>query len=410
MKVLQINAVNGIRSTGRICTEIADYLNSNGDEGYIAYSHGVPYEKGYRIGSAMDVKLHGLLSRITGLQGYFSKHSTKKLIKFIDKIKPDIIHLHNLHSNYINLKLLLSYIATNDIATVITLHDCWFFTGKCCHYTVDNCFKWHKKCYDCPRIHKDNPSWFFDRTKKMFQDKKEWFRKIPRLAVIGVSDWLTNEAFKSHLSSAKIIKRIYNWIDLNVFRSTNGDHLREQLGISDKYIILGVSVYWSNNTKGLDEFIELAKLLPDDIQIILIGNVKDDTSLPKEIINITETNNINELVTCYSAADVLLNLSPEETFGLVSVEALSCGTPVIAYNSTACSEVIGDSNCGIIVEVGNMDEIISAIMKIKCNGKSFYSKECRNRAAFLYDKNKNIFEYYKIYQSLSIEKAAVEYE
>lgn len=399
MKVLQINAVSGIRSTGRICTEIADYLNDNGDEGYIAYSEGLPYEKGYKIDGKIEKKLHGLLSRFFGLQAYFSHIGTKKLLQYINRLKPGIIHLHNLHGNFINLKLLLTYIAKKDIPTVLTLHDCWFFTGKCCHYTVDNCYKWMSECCDCPRIHKDNVSWFFDRTRKMFNDKKELFGKIPRLAVVGVSDWITDEANKSFLTNASIIKRVYNWVDSNVFKPIDTDDLRKKLNMNNKFIILGVASKWSE-AKGIGMFIEIAEKINDNMVIILVGDIANDINLPKNIIHKKETNIINEIVQYYSMADVLLNMSIEETFGMVTAEALACGTPAIVIDSTACSEVIENNNFGIVVKNRSIKSIFNAIVLIKNKGKHFYSEKCRNRAINLFDKKKILNEYKLIYNSL----------
>lgn len=398
MKILQINAVSGIRSTGRTCVEIADYLNKNGDEGYIAYSDGPPYRKGYKIGSTAEKKLHGLLSRVFGTQAYFSKSGTRKLINYMKRIKPDVVHLRNLHGNYINLELLLSYLAENDIPTVLTLHDCWFYTGKCTHYTIDNCYKWQSECFDCSRIHKDNPSWFLDRSKKMYWDKKGWFGKIPRLAVVGVSDWITNEARKSLLSSAKIVTRIYNWIDPDVFKPINADNFRSSLGLNNKFIILGVASGWSN-AKGLDKFIELAGMIPQDMIIILVGAMNINMQLPANILHIKETHNVEQLVEYYSMADVLVNLSLQESFGKVTVEALACGTPAIVINSTANPEIIG-KGCGYVIEKLDINSVYNAILKVKRLGKGFFSLKCIEYAKVNFDKNSRINDYVKLYYHL----------
>lgn len=398
MKVLQINAVSGIRSTGRTAVEIADYLNNNGHEGYIAYSDGIPYEKGYKIGSKVEIKLHGLFSRIFGTQAYFSRYGTKKLLKYIEKIKPDIIHLRNLHGNYINLELLLKYIAAYDIPTVLTLHDCWFYTGKCTHYTIDNCYKWKTECGTCPRLKKDNKSWLFDRTKKMHNNKKKWFSNIPRLGVIGVSEWITNEARKSLLSEAKVITRIYNWLDLEVFKPVNTEDIRNKLDLGDKFVILGVASGWSN-AKGLDKFIELSKIISDDMVIILVGKINKSINLPQNIISINETHNVNELVKYYSTADVFLNLSLEETFGKVTAEALACGTPAIVFNSTANPELVGE-NCGYIVEKLDGIEVLRYIREIQVNGKLYYKENCIKYAKENFSKNDRIRDYESIYKIL----------
>jgi glycosyltransferase involved in cell wall biosynthesis len=398
MKILQINAVSAISSTGRICSELSDYLNNNGHEGYIAYSAGIPYHKGYKIGSKFDAKMHGLYSRVFGTQAYFSKNATRKLLIYISELKPDVVHLHNLHSNYINLKLLLNYLANKDIPTVITLHDCWFYTGKCTYYTVDNCNKWQSGCGRCPRLKQDNPSWFFDRTPKMLQDKKDWLQLIPRLAVVGVSDWITDEARKSFLSSAKVLTRIYNWIDLDMFKPVDGSAVRQKLGITDKYVILGVASGWSNR-KGLDKFIELSNIIPLEMMIVLVGGLSSNINFPDNIIHIPETHNAAELAEYYSMADVYVHLSPEETFGKVIAEALSCGTPAIVFNSTACPEVVGDE-CGIILNEFQTTEVLKAILTIRENGKSYYSTNAVNRVRQKFNATLIMEEFTALYKQM----------
>ena len=183
MKIIQINAVNALSSTGRITLELNDFFMENGCNSVIAYSKGpsVIASNEYKIGCNLDTKIHGLLSRITGKQGYFSYFATKKLLRFMDEYFPDVVILHNLHGNYINLPILLKYLAKRDIATVAVLHDCWFYTGKCCHYTTQKCYKWKESCGNCPQLKKYNKSWFFDRTKQMHRDKIKLFSAIPRL-------------------------------------------------------------------------------------------------------------------------------------------------------------------------------------------------------------------------------------
>ena len=180
MKVLQINAVNKIASTGRTALEMNEFLNFLGHDCVTAYSQGISLNapKEYKIGNSLYVKIHGLFSRISGKQGYFSFFATKKLLKFMNNYNPDVVVLRNLHGNFINLPMLLKYLAKEDIATVAVLHDCWFYTGKCCHYTAKGCYKWKEFCGNCPQLKKYNKSWFFDRTKNMLADKRRMFNKI----------------------------------------------------------------------------------------------------------------------------------------------------------------------------------------------------------------------------------------
>lgn len=405
MNILQINAVNDNYSTGRTTKEMSDFLLKNGHNSVVAYSKGpsVDPEHEYCIGSNFDTKIHGFMSRLTGKQGYFSRGATKKLLKFMHEYKPDVVVLRNLHGNYINLPILLKYLAKNDIATVIVLHDCWFYTGKCCHYTVQGCFKWQVACGGCPQLKNHNKSWFFDRTKKLLADKKKLFGAIPRLAVVGVSDWLTNEAKKAPVfENAKIITRIYNWIDTEKFSPKDTDELRAKLGLEDKKVILSVASGWSKE-KGLDTVLELSEKLNDDERIVIVGNLPSYVSLNDKISHISATHSVDELAELYSMADVFLQPSLEETFGKVTAEALACGTPIVCFNSTTTPELVSDE-CGIVLDDFDADNMLLAAREMINNGKENYSFNCRKSALDLFSKHDNVTEYITVFQNLIGEK------
>lgn len=395
MKILQINPLYGYKSTGRNTKELHEYFISKKHKSYIAYFKGTKIAHTFIIGSDYDRKLHSFLSKITGLESCFSCITTKKLINYISNINPDIVLLGIMHSNYINFYKLLDYLAKKNVATVLVLHDCWYFTGKCMHYTVNKCYKWKKHCGNCPHLENGISTWFFDRTEFLLNKKREYYKKIDKLGVIGVSDWITNEAKQSVLKNAKSIKRIYNWIDLNKFYPRqNTDLIREKYNLKNKFIILGIASGW-DVSKGLKDFNKLSDILNDDFKIILIG--KCNKILSDKIVHIDATENIDKLAEFYSMADVFLTLSKEESFGKVSAEALACGTPVICYNSTASPELIGE-NCGIVADTGNIDSVIQAINKIKNNGKKFYSMNCIEFANknFNYEKNAQLYlEFFK---------------
>ncbi len=401
MKVLQINAIYGISSTGRTVTEMENILTKKGHIAVSAYSKGVSVDKNseFIIGNLTDAKVHALLSRINGKQGSWSFSSTRKLLKFMDEFSPDIVILRNLHANYINLSMLLRYLAKRDIATVVVLHDCWFYTGGCYHYTKAGCRKWQDSCGNCPIPNKARNSWFFDRTRGMLKVKKKLFGSIPRLAVVGVSKWLTGEAKKAvAFSNAKIFKTIYNWIDGETFKARNADELREKLGLSDKKVILCVASGWSV-AKGLNTVMELSEKLCDDERILLLGNVNEKAALNDKIIHIPPTNSTNELSEYYSLADVFVQPSLEETFGKVTAEALSCGTPAVCFDSTANPELIGDG-CGAVVPIGDTDAMLEEIRRIFADGKAVYADSCRDFAEKNFNMAKNIKEYIGLFEEL----------
>ncbi|SEL32495.1 Glycosyltransferase involved in cell wall bisynthesis [Carnobacterium iners] len=400
MHILQINAVSEIRSTGRFIKELDEYLIRNEYKSSVAFSEGILNSRGYKIGTKLEKKIHGLCSRITGLQGYFSKNGTRKLLNHINKINPDIVHIHNLHSNFINMPMLFKYLAKNDIATVITLHDCWFYTGGHTHYVTDNFYDWETGFFKKNRNKKltGNKSWFFDQSEKIFNDQKKWFMNIPRLTFVGVSGWITEEAKKSEVAQGSTIQTIHNWIDIETFRPTNNTDIRDELNIQFEFIILGVASAWTNK-KGLDNFIELSKNIKDDECVILIGKVDKHINLPDNIINVPETHNVNKLVAYYSLADVFINLSLEESFGKVTAEALSCGTPAISIDSTANAEIIGEG-CGYIIKDWNLNDILSKIDIIRFDGKYTYTDNCIKFIREKFDSKEKLKKYKQLYENI----------
>lgn len=377
MKILQINAVADAGSTGEICRQINEMLLHQGHQGMILYGNGEStYPYACKVSGKYGVKLHGLMSRVLGKNAAYSPIATGKVLRKIRAFQPDVVHLHNLHGNYVNLNPLLRYLAKKNIATVITLHDCWFFTGKCTHYTQAGCSKWETGCHDCPRLKEDIPALFFDRTAQMWKEKKQLFNAIPRLAVVGVSDWITNEGRKSPcFSNAKIITRIYNWIDTKTFYPRQSD-IKEKYHIpGDRFTVLCIGAGWSRQASRSQELLKLAAMLPQDCQIVLAGNVPFADELPENVRYIGYVRSAEELAQLYSAADVYAHLSREDTFGKVIAEALACGTPAVVYDSTACPELVKES-CGAIVAPGDTEGLLQAIMQVREKGKAAYSENC----------------------------------
>ena len=399
MKVVQINAVYGASSVGRTMKEMHEFFTSNGIKSYNFYSVQTSESNPYDIiGAELDHKIHGFFSRLFGKQAYFSYFPTKTLVKKLEKIKPDVVILRNFHSNYINMPLLLKWLAIENIATIVVLHDCWFFTGHCCHYTEIGCDKWQVECHHCPLIKTNNKSWLLDNSRSIFNDKQRLFGAIPRLAVVGVSDWITNEGRKSPIfGNAEHFQRIYNWIDFNKFYfRENAYLLREKLGVtSDDFVALAVSMQWDDR-KGLNVIIKLAEAMPE-IKVVLVGSCSSK-QLPSNVISYPPTGSVDQLAEYYSMADVFLNFSIQETFGKVTAEALACGTPAVVNNATANSEIPG--SCGAIVDTIDFGSVVEAVRRIRTNGKTYYSEHCVQRAHELFDKDKNIMQYIELFKAL----------
>lgn len=346
-------------------------------------------------GSIIGRAFHLIIFKFTGLYGLFSIIDTLMFLKKIDKIKPDIIHLHNLHNCYINLPLLFSYIKRNDINVVWTLHDCWAFTGQCTHFEDVGCDKWQYGCEKCPQ-YKKYPSSYIDNTKLMYKLKKKWFAKVRNLVIITPSQWLNNLVSKSFLNEYPVYT-VHSGIDLKIFKPTHSD-FKSIWKIENKIMILGVAYSWSYR-KGLDVFIELSKRLDDRYIIVLVGlSEKQIIELESsdKIIMIGKTETKEQLSKIYSAADIFVNPTREEVLGLVNIEALACGTPVITFNSGGSSECIS-SGTGFSVQKNNIDGIVDKIDEL--GHKKINTIACINRA-LLFDEEICYKKYIEIYNRM----------
>lgn len=352
-KILLINSVFGTGSTGRICREMADELSDQGHMVKIAYGREsqIPdryREQTYRIGNDRIVKLHGIYTRLTDRHGLGSKIATKSFLRWAVEFDPEILWLHNIHGYYLNYELLFSWIKSRPRMQVKwMLHDCWAFTGHCAYFTAAGCEKWQQQCGECPLLREYPAAVLRDGSSENYRRKKTAFQNAPDLELIVPSRWLENLVKESFLSQYPITVKPHR-VDRTIFRPTPGD-FREHYGLTNKKIVLGVANIWEKR-KGLSDFLELAGMLPDQYQIVLVGlSEKQRQNLPKNVTGLPRTDSPKELAEIYTAADVFLNPSVEETFGLTGLEAAECGTKTICYKGTACQEV-AETTGGIAVD------------------------------------------------------------
>lgn len=394
-----INTVCGITSTGKICTDIADMLTSKGHECKIAYGRGIVPEKyqkyAVRIGSDRDVNIHAALTRITDRTGFYSTSATRKFINWIKEYNPDIIHLHNIHGYYINIKLLFQYLKEAKCKVVWTLHDCWSFTGHCAHFDYIGCRKWETRCEQCPQYRDVYPyALFKDNTKNNHARKQQAFTGVPCLTVVTPSRWLAGFVRESYLGEYPV-RVIPNGIDLDRFRPVEKG-LRKRLHMEDKYIILGVASMWEER-KGYAYFEKLAELLEDSFRIILIGLSKEKLKkLHPKIYGVMRTDSIEELAEYYSMADVYVNTTLEDTFPTTNLEALACGTPVITFATGGSVESV-DERTGKVVPKGDTEALLQAIEELRREPSK--RADCLRKAAE-YDKHDRFQEYLELYQEL----------
>lgn len=403
MKILGINSVP-YGSTCRIMLGVKSVAKKHGI--HVDTASGYSYhpvkdlpDQHIPVGGMVGKLLHTRLARFTGYHGCFSHFATWRLLRKIQKEQYDIVHLHNIHGWYLNFPMLTRYIKKNNIKVIWTLHDCWSFTGQCPHYAMIGCEKWKTHCFDCPQC-KDYPRVDIDRSERMYDLKKKWFTGM-NAVLVTPSQWLAGQVKQSFLKDYPV-KVIHNGIDLDIFQPTESD-FKQKYHCEGKKLVLGVSMDWGVK-KGLDVFVELANRLPKAYQVVLVGgNEKTDRQLPANVISIHRTQNQKELAEIYTAADVFVNPTREETLGLVNVEALACGTPVVTFDAGGSPECVNES-CGIVVPKDDIDAMERAIYYI-CKDRPFSQEACFAHAAH-FDKDDRFAEYVELYELLNSNSCA----
>ena len=401
MKILHINVALITDAPGRIAEEIGKVLIDNGHKSFIAYGRypRPTISETIKIGNHADQWMHVLLTRIFDKHGFGSTTATKKLIKKIVEIDPDIIHLHNLHGYYINIELLFDYLKNAGKPIVWTLHDCWPFTGHCSHYDYVGCDRWKSKCYACPNKNEYPASWLLDNSTRNYFRKRKLFTGLKSLRIVTPSDWLANQVKESFLKDYPV-DVFPNGIDLAVFKPfTENNSIKIRYGLKSKRLILGVASFWGRH-KGLDDFIRLSSLISEDTSILLIGlNKKQQVGLPANIVGLSRTENVGELAAFYSAADVFVNPTYADTFPTTNLESLACGTPVITYNTGGSPESL-DLETGAVVEKGDLAGLFNAIGSILDQDKRKFAESCRARAQLLYSKETCYIKYLNLYKGI----------
>jgi len=398
--LLQINTTLNYGSTGRIAENIGLVAQQAGWRSVIA--HGPRMKNPSRLetiqtNSLFDEKIHGVIySLLLDKHGLGSRKATERFIDIIKSdIKPDIIHLHNIHGYYINYEVLFKYLKIIDIPIIWTLHDCWPFTGHCANFDAIGCNKWQKECSGCPQSKNYPVSIFYDNSKNNYNLKKSLFTSIvDRLTLVTVSNFLETFVKRSFLSKSKICV-IHNGINIETFRPNVATNYNPE-----KFRIIGVASPWSVK-KGLFDFYELRKLLPSDtFDMELVGLTKKQiTDLPDGIIGIERTQNASELASHYSKASVFINPTYEDNYPTTNLEAIACGTPVITYKTGGSTEAI-TQHTGIVVEQGNVSGIVNAIKEISLWNLNDIAEKCRNYAVQNFDMNKCFQSYMDLYKTM----------
>ncbi len=423
MRIAQINIVPTL-STGRIALALCRLIEQEGHRAVICYSrdHAPSEVASIRIGSKLNSACHATLARLTDRCGFFSKGATVRFLQELDRFQPDLIHLHNLHGYYLHLPTLFAYLKKKDIPIVWTLHDCWAYTGHCAYYTLakdapslqpakrrraeqhtTGCDRWQGGCGQCVLKRSYPMSLFLDQSARNWAEKRALFLGLKHMVLTTPSQWLHDEVKRSFLKDYPVYV-LPNGLDINTFKPCKSEEFMDQVVKSygldrsgGRKIILSVAAVWDER-KGLEDLILLADQLGDGYCVAAVGvDEEQQQALQKtKVLGIRRTGNVNDLCALYTAADLYVSASREETMGMTLLEALACGTQVLCYDATAMPEIV-TPEVGRVAPVGDV-EAMAAAARALCN-EPLSSAACRARA-LEYEADKRFAGYLRLYEKM----------
>ena len=362
MKVVQINTVPHL-STGSVMSKNHQRYCAEGYESWCMWGRGRAANNAqeYKFATKLGVYCDVLLTRIDGRCGFHSKAATRRLLAKLDEIKPDVVHLHNIHGYYVNIESLFNWLACHDCEVRWTLHDCWPFTGHCTYFDAVACNDWKTGCSQgCCQINDYPKGGTQTAVVENYQRKKQLFTQLPpeKLSFICPSEWLAGVLKESFFAAYDVVVE-HNSINTEIFKPTPND-LATQLGLEGKFIVLGVANIWTKE-KGFDDFIRLRSVLDDSFALVMVGLTKQQIrALPKGILGVAKTESPSMLAQYYSAAQVFFNPTYQDNYPTVNLEAEACGTPVVCYNVGGCRETIQlEESC----VVDSFDRAVQVIKK-----------------------------------------------
>ncbi len=384
-RVAIINSV-AEKSTGKISYGLLNYLLGEGIEAVFCYGYGEKLDDPhtYRIDYTIERYIHAFLARLTGYQGAFSTFATKRLIKYLDKKNVNTIYGVGLHGYYLNEKMLFDYIADRGISFVYIMTEEYAFYGKCGY--ANKCLNYLKGCGDCPYLREYPSSWLFDRTAEMFQMKKNAYERIKEKSVFVGPEYTITAGKKSPLLSGIKTEIIDEAIDTDFYAPRDTEQLRKELNIiEDKIIIICVAPS-DQGKKGTKYYTELARRLENDERYVFVhvGYVDHNRDLPSNYIPIGYVRDQELLAKYYSLGDLFVFPSLLDTMPNACLEALSCGTPLLCFDTSGMS-YLGPREIVELVETKNVDQMYQYVVNIGKKSREL-SQKCRDYAIKRYDR------------------------
>ena len=353
MNILQINTIDKKGGAAKVASSLKQELGKRG--------HTTSVFVGRKYSDENNIKLLNDVRSVSGkvrrklaywLANDIDIFSSDHILKTPEFKNADIVHCHNLHSNYFNLVTLEKMATIKPV--VWTFHDMWPITAHCAH-SFDGKLK-KSGFFSCPSLDIYPPiAW---HNEKYLENKKAKIYSNSNFHIVTPSKWLAEKIGQSILKN-KPLSVIYNGIDTNIFKPLRSDlnKLRSDLGLpTDKKIILSVVKKRDDPWKGWPFIVEIAEQFKDskDIIFINIGRIAGDGS---NLLGIPPVSEEEILAKYYSAADILLYPSIADNCPLVVLEAMTCGLPVVSFNTGGIPELVEHKTNGYIAEYKNTNDL-----------------------------------------------------
>lgn len=401
MKVLMVNTKYTRGGAARIARTLHRAVNASPNhESLFAYGRG-PTEQGsqaVRFALQPEVYLHALITRLTGMQGYGTWVSTRRLLRLIQDWKPDVIHFHNIHGYYLDLSIARA-VGKLEIPVVWTLHDAWPLTGRCAYFF--ECNRWRTGCGHCPDL-RSYPRTFIDRSAMMWRRKRKLLGGVWSPVIVTPSQWLGNLASEASAGRCRV-EVIPNGIDTQLFRPRDRSEVREELGLpNDKKIVLFAAADLADERKGAKYFFEsLSSVEADKWMAVTVGKRIDVRRMLNRQVEIKQLGYVagsEAMAKVYSAADLFCITSLDDNFPTTVLESSACGTPVVGFRVGGIPEQLTD-DCGILVEPRDAQGLGRAITQLLQDDslRESMSGNCRDRAVAEYSVAKFRDRYMKVY-------------
>ena len=405
MKVLIVNCVYSFGSTGKIIKDIATGLFEDGLKVVVAYGRGNKISSPWKVvklASDRIMKIQSLLSKLSGFSYGCSPISTYNLFRLIEKEQPDIVNLHCINANTVNMAATIEYLKDRHIKTVLSIHAEFPYTGGCGH--AYDCMKWKSGCINCAQFHtRDSQlpvSWIFNRTANEWRQLKKAYQGFNELVITCVSPWLSSRAEQSPFFKERKIISVLNGLDDDIFKPRDSSRLREKHNLKGKKVLLHVTPNFYFPIKGGKYVLEVARRLEKELPnsvVIICGYRGDGNDLPSNVITIPFTKDQIELAEYYSLADATLLTSKRETFSMVTAETLCCGTPMVAFKAGG-PESIALKEGTLFCDYGDIDTLYKNVVEVLSENVKleFDVHSARN----LYSKTTMKEAYKKVYEDL----------